>query len=120
MVATLGTVVSLLAYVGGWLLTARWRYARTRPLAEPLNCTYPDSCRRSRHSKSCYLRDPDSLVETRAQAAVFALMLGAVWPLIGPAMAVMWVVEAGQRETLAEVRARNERLERELGMRGDQ
>lgn len=116
MMTALIVIASSLAYLAGWLLTARSRYARTRLLSEPLNCQWPALHSNGTHDSMCRRQSPESLTDSDAEAAAIAMMLGLIWPLIGPAMLLMWAVQSGHRATLVELEARNARLERELGM----
>ena len=105
---------SAAAYLTVWLLTARFRYARTRLLSEPLNC---EPSRYHVHDNRCRAQKPGSLIDSDGEAALYALMLGAIWPLTALACGALAVVMARPRETPAELRAKVARLERELDIR---
>jgi hypothetical protein len=102
------------AYFLAMLLTARAAYRRIRPWTEPLACRTPTD-RYHEHDGSCYERAGVD----GAEAKVFSVLMGAVWPLTLAMLAVIKVVTFGQQPFRAEVEARNERLERELGLGGD-
>ena len=112
-------VASVVAYLAGLVLTARWWFARVRPYAEPLSCSYIHH-RESGHSRMCYQR-PGKITSTPREALGYALMLGAVWfiamPILGAYAAVMGagevIVASGVRETPEEVAAKVKRLEEE-------
>jgi hypothetical protein len=112
---------SVLAYAALALLTARWRYQAIRPYTEPVRCKHPDlHARRGDHSSGCYARNDSTVIDSRPEATVAALLTGLVWPLIGPALLVQYLVTAGGRplpaESEAKIRrllAENERLRRQ-------
>lgn len=105
------TALSLLAYAAMTLLVARWRYAATRPYTEPLACDWSHHRRPGDHIGSCYRRY--GMIDTTGEALTWALLLGLVWPFIGPAMLVRKIVTAGTRELPEETRAQIRRLEAE-------
>ena len=112
-------VVSLIAaYAGAALAFARWRYRYTRPYTEPLSCTSgPDPSRFHTHSEFCYVQR--GVTTSTGEAALFAILLGAVWPATLLVFGLTRLVTSAGRPLPEEVAARTRRLERELGVGDD-
>ncbi len=112
-------VVSLIAaYAGAALAFARWRYRHTRPYTEPLSCTSgPDPYGYHRHHQFCYVQR--GVTTSAGEAALFAVLLGAVWPATLACFGLARLVTSAGRPLPEEVAARTKRLERELGIGGD-
>lgn len=118
-------LASVAVYLGGWLWTARRRYAMTRPYTEPLSCPVAkyehEPWNHHEHNRDCYTRPEFSLTESANQAALFAAAWAIGWPVILAGLGI-WsllgrAIVAGDREDPAELRAQIARLERELGQK---
>jgi hypothetical protein len=110
-------IASVGAYLAAMMLTARAWYARIRLLSEPLACTWERSLYLShKHDSRCYRQSSTSLIGSNTEAATYGLLVGLIWPAFGPWMLAVHLVQSGQKSTLAELEAKNARLERELGM----
>jgi hypothetical protein len=113
------TAACAVAYFTCWAWGARWWYRRIRPWTEPIACESPKlHTTPSLHFPCCYFRWWQ--VGNNGTAMGFAVMLGMLGPLalvgVCAGQAVRWIVASGDRELAAEVAAKNERLERELGI----
>jgi hypothetical protein len=108
---------AVLGYITPALFAARWWFRAICPYTEPVACTRPRLCAGD-HLAQCYRR-PGHSVDSRAEAMIFALLTGMVWPLILPARgAARFVMSGGQppEELAAEIKRlehENERLRRQ-------
>lgn len=121
LVTALAAAACTTAWLFCWALAARYWYRRIRPWTEPLSCTSPACQFNGYHQPRCYIRWQN--VGDNGTALGFAVMLAMPGPLmlaaVGLGRVIRWVVMSGDRELAAEVAAKNERLERELGIGGE-
>lgn len=108
-------IMSAAAYLAGAEYTAKWRYRATRPYTEPLSCEHSSDEKYHVHGQFCYARHENSLINSRTEAALFAIAIGLVWPSVLLAWLAIRHVQSGDKPTSEELQARIEWLEKELG-----
>ena len=120
MTTALIAVPSVIVYLAGWTLTARFFYLRWRPSREVLKCRYPTLCRmEGKHDENCYKKTIYSPGENQAQMQ--AMLMGVIWPaaaLVGVILSVAFREPRHDPAPAAAIEDEIVRLERELGMNG--
>src|SRR5215472_12840214 len=109
-------------YLAGYMLTARWVFARTRPSKVPL-CGWA-SHEHNGHHRSCYTRWAEIREDSEALATAVSSSL--LWPVLALGVVLVAGIRFKTPETSAEkderlrkLEKRNRELEAKLGIGGD-